>query len=57
MKIENTSSVQMLHKGVVETAQKNMKSQETERLKAASESSKNTTYTIENKGVHFDAKV
>lgn len=57
MKIENvtkTVSEKLLHKGVMESSSKQMKEQETERMKSALEGGKKTT-GFENKGFHFDA--
>ena len=58
MKVEGTNSVQMLHKGVVETAQSQFKEQEAARLKATlgQETKKTVSSFIENKGIRFDVK-
>ncbi len=57
MKIENvtnTGTEKLLHKGAVETANKQMKEQESERLKSAVEGGKKSV-GFENKGFNFDA--
>lgn len=57
MKIENAGSVpSLLHKGAVESSQKNIKQAEGERLKAALDSAKKPAIPVENRGFHIDTK-
>jgi len=56
MKIENTTNVQMLYKGVAENSQKYVQSKEVERNKAAVETKQTVSSFLENKGVYFDVK-
>ena len=56
MKIESSVSGQMLHKGVMETAQSQIKEQESDRMKSALDPNvKNNTFQT-GKGFYFDAK-
>jgi len=56
MKIDNTSSVNMLHKGVMENSEKLLRGQETERKQAALETKQTVSSFIDTKGAYFDSK-
>jgi len=56
MKIENTTSVHMLYKGVAENSQKYMQGKETERKQAAVETKQTVSSFIDTKGTYFDKK-
>ncbi|HNX25133.1 MAG TPA: hypothetical protein PKG60_13890 [Spirochaetota bacterium] len=56
MKIDTTSNVQMLYKGVVDNSDKYTKGKETERQKAALDTKQSVSSFVENKGAYFDTK-
>lgn len=56
MKIDTSSNVQMLHKGVVENSQKYTQAKEAERTKAALETKQTVSSFVDVKGSQFDSK-
>ena len=56
MKIDSTSNVQTLYKGVIENSQKYMQSKEIERTKTALETKQTVSSFVDVKGTQFDAK-
>jgi hypothetical protein len=57
MKIENTTNVQMLYKGVADNSANYTKTKEAERQKAALETNQTVTSFIDTKGNNFDTKI
>jgi len=57
MKIENTTNVQMLYKGVADNSDKYVKGKEAERQKAALETNQTVSSFIDTKGNNFDTKI